>query len=56
MAREEALAKLAARSQRRGCTCGRVLGHDDSCPMDRRWADERPYPWFDTGMAREDSE
>ena len=53
--REKRLRNQAKNSKRKGCTCGRLLGHEEKCPMHKRSMDERPYPWCDV-MSHAESE
>ena len=54
-AKESGLRSKADKSRRKKCTCGRRLGHAEKCPMHKRNAYEKPYPWCDV-MTRQESE
>ena len=49
------LRKKAAVSKRKGCTCGRRMGHAEKCPMHARAFGENPYPWCAV-MTRKESD
>ena len=54
-ARVQTLRAKFQKSARKRCTCGRSMGHKQTCPMHPRRAGEAPYPACDV-LSRDDSE